>query len=392
MPNSAKMRLYTIAIIAKILLIACVATSLGQNSRSGELSEIKSKIDQLEKKLASQNQKEAETLEILDTIDRKMSVTKDYVTTLRREISSQERKVARLKTRLDTLSQNMIDLKAGFSERLVSLYKYGRVTTLELLLDASSLQQVQVWAEYQRRLSENDQRKIAAIQAEQEQLLNTQTQIAREIQREQQLLKEKNQEESELVADRKARKTLLTTIRQDKKVYQQQLRDYQKAIDEIQRLIAASESEIATAPAGEAADFVSGASFASQKGRLPWPAKGSIHRPYGPYQHPVLKTITDNLGLDIKVEAGASVHSVADGKVTAVTWQRGRGNLIIINHSDGYYTVYTHLDEILVNLQQTVAAGQIVGTVGDTGSLEGPLLHFQIWNKFDHLNPTTWLK
>ena len=102
--------------------------------------------------------------------------------------------------------------------------------------------------------------------------------------------------------------------------------------------------------------------------------------------------MTENLGLDIKVEAGAAVHSVADGKVTAVTWQRGRGNLIIINHSDGYYTVYTHLDEIFVNLQQTVTAGQVVGTVGETGSLEGPLLHFQIWRKFTHLNPEIWLK
>lgn len=363
-----------------------------QSTSSTELSEIKSQISQLEKKLASQNRKEAETLDLLDTIDRKMNVTKDYVSKLQKEIRGQERKVTRLKSRQDTLKANLAELKAGFSERLVSLYKRGRVTTLELLVDANSLQKIQVWAEYQRRLSENDQRKMQSIQEEQERLLSTQKQIGQEINKQQKMLTEKRQEETELSSDRQARKKMLADIRQDKKAYQQQLDDFQKAIEEIQRLIAASENEPTTSATSDMADFTPGTPFASLKGRLPWPAKGTILRPYGPYQHPVLKTITENLGLDIKVESGTAVHTVADGKVTAVTWQRGRGNLIIINHSDGFYTVYTHLDEIMVNLQQTVSAGQIVGTVGETGSLDGPLLHFQVWNKFDHLDPVKWLK
>ena len=264
-----------------IYFVGFVADAASQTSRTDELAEIKSKIDQLEKKLASQNQKEAETLDLIDTIDRKVNVAKEYVSKLRREINRQERKIETLQARQDTLLRNLENIKAGFSNRLVSLYKYGRVSTLELLVDAKSLQQIEVWAEYQRRLAENDQRKISSIQQEQQRLLQTQRQLGREIQKEQALLEEKSREEKELASDRQARKKLLDKIRQDKNSYQKQLDDHQKAIREIRRLIAESENTASTSPSG-AADFVAGTPFTSLKGRLPWPASGRVHRDYGP--------------------------------------------------------------------------------------------------------------
>ena len=86
------------------------------------------------------------------------------------------------------------------------------------------------------------------------------------------------------------------------------------------------------------------------------------------------------------------MRSVAAGRVTAITWQRGYGNLMIISHSDGYYTVYTHLADINVALNEEVAAEQIIGAVGDTGSLQGATLHFQLWNREEALNPEDWLR
>lgn len=378
-------------IIFFILVCFFCEKGFGQDSRTGELSNIKSKISRLEKKLASQKKKETETLELLDTIDRKMSLTKNYVSKLKTEIATQKKKIARLESQQADLDENLKAVKTGFANRLVSLYKYGRLSTLEILLDAKSFHQVQVWSEYQRRLSENDSRKINSIKSEQDELAGIQKALSQLMQEEQRLLRAKNEEEKRLVSDRSAKKQLLNKIRKDKNIYRQQIDDYKKAIKVIQRLIAKAEKESETEFAG-AADFIPGTPFSSLRGRLPWPARGKVVRAYGSYQHPILKTVTENLGIDIKLEAGSSVHSVADGKVTAVTWQRGRGNLIIINHSDGYYTVYTHLDEILVSLQETITAGQVIGKVGDTGSLEGPMLHFQVWNRFNHLDPEVWLR
>ena len=70
----------------------------------------------------------------------------------------------------------------------------------------------------------------------------------------------------------------------------------------------------------------------------------------------------------------------------------GFGNTVIVDHNNGYYTVYAHLDEIAVKKFQILQAGSVIGTVGDSGSLEGAKLHFEIYANNEPQNPTRWLK
>jgi murein DD-endopeptidase MepM/ murein hydrolase activator NlpD len=122
-----------------------------------------------------------------------------------------------------------------------------------------------------------------------------------------------------------------------------------------------------------------------------WPTQGYVIAHFGRQKHPKWKTITENIGIDIKADFGEEVRAVASGVVTAITWQRGRGNIIIINHMGGYFTVYTHLSQILVQIDEKVQLGQVIGNVGDTGSLQGPILHFEIWKSNRVLDPEDWL-
>jgi murein DD-endopeptidase MepM/ murein hydrolase activator NlpD len=122
-----------------------------------------------------------------------------------------------------------------------------------------------------------------------------------------------------------------------------------------------------------------------------WPVAGKIIARFGQYRHPELKTVTENIGIDIQAGAGNPVKVVASGRVTVITWQRGRGNIVIVSHYGGYYTVYTHLQEIQVDLQEEVSMGQVIGTVGESGSLKGPMLHFEIWRGEEKLDPEVWL-
>ena len=77
--------------------------------------------------------------------------------------------------------------------------------------------------------------------------------------------------------------------------------------------------------------------------------------------------------------------------MTAITWQRGRGNIVIVNHFGGYYSVYTHLSKIFIDIDEPVITGQVIGEVGDSGSLKGPILHFEIWQNNKVVNPEIWL-
>jgi septal ring factor EnvC (AmiA/AmiB activator) len=138
-------------------------------------------------------------------------------------------------------------------------------------------------------------------------------------------------------------------------------------------------------------------SFLNLRRRLPWPVTGNVIVQYGTYQHPVLKTVTTNLGIDISTQPGAPVRSVAPGRVMTITWQRGYGNLAIVNHADGYYTVYTHLGDILVAPNQEVGGGEVIGRISEDAGAEQVVLHFQIWQRTkdrrsQNLNPQDWLQ
>ena len=92
-----------------------------------------------------------------------------------------------------------------------------------------------------------------------------------------------------------------------------------------------------------------------------------------------------------KDDKGWFVERVLSRRNQYVQWLEGYGRTIIINHGSGYYTVYAHLSEVLVGERQGVAPGEVIARVGETGSLEGPKLHFEIRDKADALDPMMWL-
>ena len=131
--------------------------------------------------------------------------------------------------------------------------------------------------------------------------------------------------------------------------------------------------------------------FASLKGRMPWPSRGKIITKFGKQKNKELNTITENSGIDIQVNKNAEIQSVLDGLITTVTFLQGYGNLIIIDHGDGYFTVYANLDEINVSENDYVKQYDIVGKIlGNT--LNERKLHFEIWANKEKLNPEKWLK
>ena len=142
-------------------------------------------------------------------------------------------------------------------------------------------------------------------------------------------------------------------------------------------------------PATPEAPIVPG-EFELKKGRLRWPVtEGSIVARFGPYRHPTLRTVTTNTGIDIAVQAGTPVAAVAAGEVSRIWWIPSYGNLVILNHHNGYRTIYTHLADIDVVEGQNISEGDVIGTSGD--SMDGPRLHFEVWKDRDKQNPEQWL-
>ncbi len=135
-----------------------------------------------------------------------------------------------------------------------------------------------------------------------------------------------------------------------------------------------------------------GTGFARLRGRLVWPVDGRVVGEYGAQVHPRFGTKTFRHGVDIGVPEGTKITAVAPGQVLYTGWFRGYGNLIILDHGGEYYTLYGHAAEIRVAEGEDVKQGQVIGAVGDTGSLEGARLYFEVRHQGRPQDPTQWLQ
>ena len=122
------------------------------------------------------------------------------------------------------------------------------------------------------------------------------------------------------------------------------------------------------------------------------PVQGEIISKFGPQNGGDYKSFTFQSGIDIKVDRGEPVRSVFHGKVMFAEWFRGYGNLMIINHGENYYTLYAHLEEFFKTRGDMVEAGEVIATAGDTGSIKGLCLHFEVRFHGEPVNPLKWLK
>ncbi len=127
------------------------------------------------------------------------------------------------------------------------------------------------------------------------------------------------------------------------------------------------------------------------KSRFIWPALGKVTSGFGWRIHPVLKVRHFHNGIDIDIPVGTIVHAAAPGKVYFVGTEEGYGNLVILKHADGYYTLYGHLSKPLVYTGQFVEAGQAIAESGNTGISSGPHLHFEIRHGDFPVDPARYL-
>ncbi len=200
---------------------------------------------------------------------------------------------------------------------------------------------------------------------------------------------------TEIEKNKRAKETLLTKTEKKRMAYEKRVRKLKKASRELEALIRNLEAK--KKETIEQARLASLA-FRQKKGRLPWPTiSHQITKRYGKHQHPQYKTYTPHEGIDIKAPKGQEVWAVSKGRIVFAQWSqkpglREYGKMVMIAHGGGYYTLYAHLDSILVKENQEVEGVQLIGKVGQTASKKGPYLYFEMRKDGAPENPLHWLR
>jgi septal ring factor EnvC (AmiA/AmiB activator) len=375
-----------------------------------EQARLNAEAAEYEKKFKKSKEKENATLANINKIEQQINIKRKLI----KRLSEQERRltgdISYARTTIGDLERQLESLKGNYARYVRSVYKFGRVYDVELLFSSKSVNQLYIRIEYLKRFSEQRVKDLQNVDHKKTDLENQNRQLETSLDRQHRLLAERKNEESSLTGDVTEHRRMLKSITKYTKFYREQADEKARAAEKISSILAdliekekeRKERETAAARSRErvptttkptpAPEIVTGM-FGSYKGKLPWPVslsnKPVIASKFGNQKHPVLKTIRENTGIDIKVEPGSNVLAVADGEVSILTFIPGFGNTLIMNHYDGYRTIYAHLSEINVVESQKVKAGEKIAKSGE--SVDGQILHFEIWLGKDKQDPEAWL-
>jgi murein DD-endopeptidase MepM/ murein hydrolase activator NlpD len=202
-------------------------------------------------------------------------------------------------------------------------------------------------------------------------------------------------EQAEVDRDAAKRRTLLARVRDERAYHERMVGELTEAARRLEAFIndlQAKQRRLARVPPPKRGIPPPGVGFGNLRGRLPWPTEGRIIAAFGAQVHPRFGTRTFRNGVDIEANEGRDVAAVYAGHVIYTGWFKGYGNLIILDHDNEYYTLYAHMADIGVKEGDDVRQGQRLGTVGDTGSLEGPRLYFEVRYQGKPQDPEQWLR
>jgi septal ring factor EnvC (AmiA/AmiB activator) len=193
---------------------------------------------------------------------------------------------------------------------------------------------------------------------------------------------------AEMKREKGRRAELLEQIRQDKSLQLASIASLRDAADELERTLEGLKNQIVPGPASAEADIQD---FGERKGLLPMPVRGKIVTRFGKFRNSRFNVVNFRSGIDIRSDRGEPIHAVGAGRVLFSEWFKGYGNMIIVDHGFSYYTVYAHAEELFKQKGESVETGEVIATVGDTGSMIGPSLYFEIRHHGKPLDPSEWL-
>jgi septal ring factor EnvC (AmiA/AmiB activator) len=343
-------------------------------------------ISKSEKKILELSKKEDEQLSQLNEIEQVIETSNLLIMTVSKQIDSVS--VQKEQTKIDLeKNQNLLNVRKGImTARLVKMYKMGKPSVLSIILGSDSPEEIISRIRYMQDLNKYDRNLLDTIKQNEQKLLE-QTKIY-EAQTEylKELLEQRIDESEKVRMQALTRKQLLEELRREKDKWEISMHEYVKAQTELNSIIEELSAETIKQPKITKSDFP------NKKGKLIWPVSGNIISNFGKIVHPEYKTIIMNNGIDIEAPIGTPVKSVYSGVVEFVGRMRGYGKIVIINHYGNFLTIYAHLNNSYFEKGAKVNEGTIIGSVGESGSLEGTKLHFEIRNENNALNPNDWLK
>lgn len=379
------------AVWPTLLLAGLLGLSLSQpvlaepdaNAARAELKQTEAEIARLKKMLGSLQQEMSGLEKQLKASESEIGRLRQETTGIEQQISEGESRLADLQQQARGLQQALEAQQEQIAHQLRAAHRAGRQDYLKVVLNqddpARMARMMRYYADFNRARVEEITRFTQTI----DQIREASAQIAEQqsaLQLDREALAERR---SALEAERAKRGSVLASLRERSQDQQQEvsLREAERA--ELAALIKKLDEAITSipTPAGSLP-------FAQAKGKLPLPVQGRVRARFGSQRGADARLKWD--GLLIGAAEGAQVHAVHGGRVVFADWLRGSGLLLILDHGNGYLSLYGHNQSLLREVGSWVQPGDAIATVGNTGGLGEPALYFSIRHRGRPLDPAVW--
>ncbi|AJE03176.1 murein hydrolase activator EnvC family protein [Geobacter pickeringii] len=391
-----------VALVTVISALTFSSVAIGADVRDqlqGVKKEIKEKKQLLRKTAKVELQVSGELLEI----DKALKEKQAQLSLLNQDLKGAEQNITRTEKEIDRVKGETERKKQEIQRRLVSVYKAGEIGNLRMFYSSGTFPQMVENLRYMRGVIENDRRLFAEYNGKVAELSTLKTRLEADAARKGKLLSGIARKKQEVEEEKQKKSSYLTKVRQDKQQYLSSLRELQVNAHRLQSMVekleAMSRKSYTSkadkgATKGPSRDLppVPDKGFGSQRGRLSMPVSGDLVGRFGRHKHPEFNSYTVNNGISIVASAGADIHAVYEGKVIFADYFKGYGNMVIIDHGGGYFSLYAHASRIARRVGAQVTRNEVVASVGDVDSPRGPMLYFELRYQGKPVDPAPWFR
>lgn len=352
------------------------------------LEELKDKIEEKRKRADEAAKKRESVLQGIQSLDERLVRIRQEHQEISKKLRKKDREIEAISEHIGMMRTGIQERRDAILARLRVQYMEGRSGYVKALLSADS------YGDFQRRLQY-----LSAVSQKDYELMET---FRADVGRMEQAEQQRAEARAGMLAYKEGMEKKLTDLRsvqKEKKVYltkiTQEKESFSRAAEELERSAARVDSllhELETRRRALAMRPPTAPSVPrGTKGALPWPADGQVVTFFGRQKHPTFNTYVQRKGIEIRTTEGSFIHSVMPGTVVYADWLKGYGLVIIIDHANGFFSLYAHASKILAKVGEGVTEGQAIGETGDTGMIGENTLYFELREGSDPVDPLLWL-
>jgi len=365
-------------------------------AQSSAIQSLRNEIEATKKRIQSEDRKEKSSARRVSNLSEEISLLQRLVKEIKKEEKLLVADISRTESQILSSEIELDTLRSRYARRINKIYTKGQLTNLEKIFSSTSWRQAIYRSKYLKIIAEIDQKTYDTIKSLLVEIGKQKINLEAALRKKRRLKRDRSQTLTLVQNKKRKEQRALVKIRESQKDLKIFLTEKQAGVKQLEIIISKIRDDInrfeREARIRQQQLALQSKEFPKLKGQLEWPAKGRVITKFGRQWNPKLKTTTENPGIDIKGKPGSEIRTVLGGVVTTITFIRGFGTTIIIDHGNGFYTVYSHVTKVETNEDSQVRGGDVIAYMGDSSSINGSQLHFEIWGQGKKLDPEKWLK